>query len=106
MTGQSDQRNVHVEHQGVEKDAQQESAAKLPSGFKIPCSFVYGLDALSKNLKGWSIFRRAPILSRFATDSFEMARFAHMRNSLPETKAVVARSWNGVPQQLNRLRVE
>ena len=49
VTGQSDQPNVHVEDQGVKKDAQQESAAKLPSGFKIPCSFVYGLDALSKN---------------------------------------------------------
>jgi len=27
------------EHQGVKKDVQQESAAKLPPGFKIPCSF-------------------------------------------------------------------
>jgi hypothetical protein len=31
VTGQSDQRNVPVEHQGVKTDAQQESAAKLPS---------------------------------------------------------------------------
>jgi hypothetical protein len=49
VTDQSDQQIVCVEHQGVKKDDQQESDAKLPPGIKIPCTFVYGVNPLVDN---------------------------------------------------------